>query len=169
LVQEEKIRLIKGTRTMQLPSHTLYADDIMVFCQGNSASIKAISDLLNRYSMASCQQVNISKSIIYTGAMSSQRQQIIANMLGFSIGVLPFIYLGVQMFKGKPKAIHFQNIADRIRVKLAAWKASLLSIAGRVLMVKSVIQSMLLHSIIGQLLLSNKLRVGSETSSGLVT
>jgi len=83
LVKEEKIRLIKGTRTMQLPSHTLYADDIMLFCQGNSESIKSISDLLKRYSMASGQHVNLDKSIIYTGAMTTQRQQNIANILGF--------------------------------------------------------------------------------------
>lgn len=37
-------------------------------------------------------------------------------------------------------------IADRIRVKLSAWKASLLSISGRVQLVKSVIQGMLLYS-----------------------
>ena len=148
LVNEEKIRLTKGTRSMQPPSHTLYADDIMLFCQGNSESIKSISDLLKRYSLASGQHVNLAKSIIYIGAMTNQRQQSIANILGFCIGVLPFIYLGVPMFKGKPKAIHFQHIADRVRVKLAAWKASLLSIAGRVLMVKSVIHSLLLHSIL---------------------
>ena len=50
------------------------------------------------------------------------------------------------MFKGKPKAIHFQPISDKIRVKLATWKASLPSIAGRVQMVKSVIHNRLNYS-----------------------
>jgi hypothetical protein len=52
---------------------------------------------------------------------------------------MPFNYLGVPIFKGKPKACHLQPIADKIKLKLSAWKASLLSIAGRVQLVKSVI------------------------------
>jgi hypothetical protein len=51
------------------------------------------------------------------------------------------------MFKGKPKVCHLQPIADRIKLKLSAWKASLLSIAGRVQLVKFVIQSMMIYSI----------------------
>lgn len=47
------------------------------------------------------------------------------NLLGFNIGTLPFIYLGVPIVKGKP-------IADRIQVKLAPWKATLLTMVGRV-------------------------------------
>jgi hypothetical protein len=68
-------------------------------------------------------------------------------LLNFKIGSIPFNYLGVPIFRGKPKTIHLQPIADRIKLKLSAWKASLLSIAGRVQLVRSVIQSMLVYSI----------------------
>jgi hypothetical protein len=68
------------------------------------------------------------------------------NMLGFSIGSLPFNYLGAPIFKGRPKKIYFQHILDKVKLKLANWKASLLSIAGRVHLVKAVVQSMLLHT-----------------------
>lgn len=67
-------------------------------------------------------------------------------LLGFSLGSLPFTYLGAPIFKGRPKKIYFQPIADRVKIKLASWKASLLSIAGRVQLVKSVIQSMFIHT-----------------------
>ncbi|CAJ2642122.1 unnamed protein product [Trifolium pratense] len=48
---------------------------------------------------------------------------------------------------GRPKASYFYPIADKIKTKLSAWKASLLSIAGRVQLVRSVIQSMMVYSI----------------------
>lgn len=51
------------------------------------------------------------------------------------------------MFRGKPKRVHLQSIADKVKLKLSAWKASLLSIAERVQLVKSVIQGMLIHTI----------------------
>ena len=38
-------------------------------------------------------------------------------------------------------------MVDKIKAKLASWKASLLSIAGRVQLVKSVVYSMLTYSI----------------------
>jgi len=53
----------------------------------------------------------------------------------------------VPIFKGKPKVSHLQPVADKIKAKLSAWKASLLSMAGRVQLVRSIIQSMLIYSI----------------------
>ena len=71
----------------------------------------------------------------------------IVDLIGFQVGSLPFTYLGVPIFKGKPKARHLQPIVDKVKAKMSAWKASLLSIAGRVQLVKSIIQSMLIHTI----------------------
>jgi hypothetical protein len=65
------------------------------------------------------------------------------NLLNFNLGSLPFTYLGVPIFKGKPKSIWLQPITDKIHSKQSAWKASLLTMAGRVQLVRAVIQSML--------------------------
>lgn len=62
------------------------------------------------------------------------------------MGWLPFIYLGVRIFKGKPRRTYLQPIADRIKVKLSSWKGSLLSVMGRIQLVKSVIHGMLFNS-----------------------
>lgn len=67
-------------------------------------------------------------------------------MTGFSTGSMPFMYLGVPLFKGKPKKLYLQPIVDRVKLKLASWKGVLLSIMGRVQLVQSVVQSMLLYS-----------------------
>jgi hypothetical protein len=63
------------------------------------------------------------------------------------LGTVPFNYLGVPIFKGKPKSFHLQPITDKVKQKLSAWKASWLSIAGRVQLVQSVIHSMLIYSL----------------------
>jgi hypothetical protein len=68
-------------------------------------------------------------------------------LLNFQIGAVPFNYLGVPIFNGKPKVCYLQAIADKIKLKLSAWKASLLSMAGRVQLVKAVIQSMMVYNI----------------------
>ncbi|KAK2445365.1 hypothetical protein QL285_016305 [Trifolium repens] len=147
LVSEGKLNLIKGTRNFNVPSHCFYADDLMIYCKGNLAGLHALKDLFSANALESGQVINTSKSTIYPGSIPPRRLDLIVQVLNFNIGTLPFSYLGVPIFKGKPKACHFQPLADRIKLKLASWKASLLSIAGRVQLVRSVIQSMLTYSI----------------------
>ena len=90
--------------------------------------------------------MNFDKSKLFTGAMTPTRARSLARLSGFSLGFIPFQYLGCPIFQGKPKRIHFQAIVDRIKVKLASWKGSLLTIMGRVQLVKSIIHGMLVYS-----------------------
>jgi len=78
--------------------------------------------------------------------MSRTPTTMIANMLGFTVGTIPFQYLGCPIFQGKSKAIHFRMITDRIKNKLATWKGRILLIMGRVQLVKSIIHGMLIYS-----------------------
>jgi len=138
LVNDGSLKLIKGTRSTPISYHILYADDVMLFCKGTAANIQLLSQFFQRYAQASGQVINPQKSTIFGGSISN---------FGFNIGTLPFIYLEVPIFKGKPKSCYFQPIIDRIKVKLASWKASLLSFVGRIQLIRSVIHSMLIYSI----------------------
>jgi len=147
LVEQGKLELIKGTRSVQVPSHALYADDIMIFFKGKLSSIHSLMQLFESYALASGQIINPSKSTVYYGFISTARIENITALIGFNKGSLPFTYLGVPIFKGKPKRIHLQAITYNIKARFGAWKASLLSIARRVLLVQSVIQGMLIQSL----------------------
>lgn len=139
---------VKATRNSIVYSYVLYAYDIVLFCKRDTRTIDEISKLFLRYANLSGHQINHAKSIIYDGLMTHQRHLNIAHYLGFAVGVTPFIYLWVPMFKGRPKPIYFWFIEDISRAKLYSWKAILLSIAGRLQMVKSVIYSMVLHCLL---------------------
>jgi hypothetical protein len=54
-VDEAKVNLIKGTRSINIPSHILYADDdiIMVFCKGKISCLNALKNLFTRYALSS--------------------------------------------------------------------------------------------------------------------
>jgi len=91
--------------------------------------------------------VSNSKSTIFSGSISNNRLQQILDLIGFQVGSLPFNYLGVPIFKGKPKVRHLQPIADKVKAKMSSWKASLLFIAGKVQLIKSIVQSMLIHTL----------------------
>jgi len=47
LVEQGKIELIKGTRSMQVPSRSLYVDDIMILYKDKISSIHALDNFFN--------------------------------------------------------------------------------------------------------------------------
>ncbi|XP_019455110.1 PREDICTED: uncharacterized protein LOC109356233 [Lupinus angustifolius] len=118
LLESGKISSISGPRIIT-PSHVLYADDILIFCRGIKRELSAIKDLFIDYAKISGQCLNLSKCKFYSTQANAKKITNLTNWLGFGAGQLPFNYLGVPLFKGKPKSIHLQPIADRIVNKLA--------------------------------------------------
>ncbi|XP_058783229.1 uncharacterized protein LOC131657895 [Vicia villosa] len=49
LVNTNSVNLIKANKHTLVPSHTLFADDIMIFCRGGAKSLQAIADLIKDY------------------------------------------------------------------------------------------------------------------------
>ena len=133
-------------RGPSFPTHVLYADDIMIFFTGLKSNIRELLSIFNKYSEVSGQIVNNTKSRFFTGSMTVTRKNMIANLLGFSVGLVPFLYLGCPIFVGKPKVSHFRMITDKIKNKLATWKGTIISIMGRGQLVKSTIHGMLVYS-----------------------
>ncbi|XP_019431610.1 PREDICTED: uncharacterized protein LOC109338761 [Lupinus angustifolius] len=138
LVVSKKLSTISGPNGIATPSHVLYADDILIFCKGAKRDLLHLRQLLDDYGQASGQIINPSKCKFYSNA-TPRKAANISSYLGFNAGSLPFTYLGVPLFKGKPRKIHLQPIADRILGKLAKWKGHSLSIMDRVELVKSVV------------------------------
>jgi hypothetical protein len=145
LASRNILKPLLGPKGLVLPSHIFYADDIMILCNGSRQGLSSLMGLLQKYGSCSGQFISPNKCKFYS-AGSPQIKNRIASILGFHHGSTPFNYLGVPIFSGKPQKHHLQGIADRVLSKLASWKGSLLSIMGRVQLVKSVIQSMLLYS-----------------------
>jgi hypothetical protein len=146
LVDNGKLDCITGPRGMSLPSHAFFADDIMIFCKGSKKNALAVASLFLEYAANSGQIISPSKCMIFSGSISTARLAVISRILNFSHGTFPFNYLGVPIFKGRPKSVHLQSIADKIKIKLASWKGHLLSMMGRIQLVNSVIHGMLIYS-----------------------
>lgn len=146
LVAQRNIMCIAGPQCVSPPSHVLFADDVMVFLQGNSNHLRALMSFMDEYAMNSGQVVNKAKSLLFLGKFAMPRLNRIRRILGIEIGNLPFTYLGVPIFVGRPKSEYLLPIADKIRCKLNSWKGKQLSQAGRMQLIDSVVQSHLTYS-----------------------
>lgn len=143
LVEEGNLKPMAGPRETQTPSHVMFADDIMVFYRASKQNLNNLMDIFKTYGDISGQMLSLNKCKFYIGSMSARRIKSIKVLLGFSVGSLPFFYLGVPIFKGKPRRIYLQPITDRIKVKLSAWKGSLLSTMGKVQLVNQLFKEFL--------------------------
>ncbi|KAK9931811.1 hypothetical protein M0R45_019074 [Rubus argutus] len=146
LASSGQLRLITSPRGTTAPSHVLFADDIIVFCRGDKRNLERVLNFFEKYGEISGQIINKQKSQVFLGSHLNNRRHSIASVLGIPLGSAPFNYLGVPIFHGKPRAAYFQPIVDRIRLRLSSWMSSLLSMAGRLQLIKSVISGMFVYS-----------------------
>ncbi|XP_057790987.1 uncharacterized protein LOC131008105 [Salvia miltiorrhiza] len=108
---------------------------------------KTIRNILDFYGGLSGQIYSPEKSnIFFSDKISSGLRREIEREINFRRGSLPFTYLGVPLFFGRIRASYLRSIHDQIVQKFSKWRGRHLSMAGRVCLVKSVIQSSLTHS-----------------------
>jgi hypothetical protein len=79
----------------------------MIFCKGTKKNMRCVLIIFTEYGVASGQLVSNAKSKFYAGSISNSRLVSFSSLLGFSIGCIPFSYLGCPIFVGKPNALYF--------------------------------------------------------------
>lgn len=67
------------------------------------------------------------------------REVVIQHILGIREEHFPFHYLGVSIFKGRPKPDYFHQIMDKVCYKLSSWKGHQLSQAACLQLIDTVI------------------------------
>ena len=63
----------------------------------------------------------------------------IKQILGFLEDFLPSVYLGIPFFMGSNKSLYWSSVIQHIQSRIASWKVRWLSLAGRILMIKSIL------------------------------
>ncbi|KAL0292835.1 UNVERIFIED_CONTAM: hypothetical protein Sradi_6970900 [Sesamum radiatum] len=101
-----------------------------------------IKHTLAEFAEMSGLHVNPNKStIILSKAVRSERRAIL-DLMGFPEAVLPIKYLGVPLIASRLTVADCQPLIDRFNNRLAGWGHLLLSFAGRLQLIKSVLSSL---------------------------
>ncbi|XP_042978817.1 uncharacterized protein LOC122309401 [Carya illinoinensis] len=134
---EKKIGTFPIPRQAPLISHLLYADDIVIFANGGSFSVRKISKSLQLYERWSGQKVSSSKSsIIFSNHIAINQRQRLLRILGFVEGKLPFKYLGVPILAGRLKAVHLEDIVGKIKDRIEGLQNKILPNGSRVILLR---------------------------------
>ncbi|KAJ0909222.1 putative RNA-directed DNA polymerase [Helianthus annuus] len=123
-------------------SHLLYADDAIVMGEWSRAELFNIVRILRVFYLCSGLKINLEKSNLYGIGVGLEETRELANVMGCKPDCLPFKYLGLKVGANMNRISNWQPVLEIFRARLSKWKSHLLSIGGRVVLIKSVLESL---------------------------
>ncbi|KAK3223775.1 hypothetical protein Dsin_010800 [Dipteronia sinensis] len=148
MVESSLLLPISSPRGLVAPTHLFYANDVLIFYRGTVKNLKSIMQAFDVYKGLSSQFIKWSKSSIFFGlSISHAWIGRLQYLVGMQIEHLPFSYLGVLLFRGKPTGSLLQPVVDKIISKFSKWKGKALCMVGRATLIKSVITGSFVHSV----------------------
>lgn len=121
-------------------THIAYADDLLLFARGDIQSVSLVMNCLNEFGDMAGLRVNHIKSSIYMASMEDWVREHILHITGFSCGQLPFRYLGIPLSSSKLNSSDYGMLLDAVRSKINSWPRHTLSHAGKLELIRSVLQ-----------------------------
>ncbi|GJU05212.1 RNA-directed DNA polymerase, eukaryota, reverse transcriptase zinc-binding domain protein [Tanacetum coccineum] len=123
-------------------SYLFFADDVIITTGWNARDLENIICVLHVFYLASRLKINIHKSNIYGIGVNEDEVYNMASKTGCIAGNIPFYYLSLPIGSNMKSIASWKMLIDRFRSRLSTWKASLLSIGGRLTLIKSVLGSL---------------------------
>jgi hypothetical protein len=134
-------------RTTPAIPHLLFADDLLIFGKANHKEATSIQTCLTKYCHWSGQSINNGKSSIrFSSNTQPSTAALILDILPFSPNHTKSIYLGLPIMFGNSKIAAFQNIIEKVKSKVEDWRAKSLSQAGRLILIKLVVATILSYA-----------------------
>lgn len=126
-------------RTEELKiTHLMFADDVMVFFDGSSNNLHGISECLDDFASWSGLHMNATKTELFTAGVDQSETAVMRNY-GFPSGQFPIRYLGLPLMSRKLKISEYAPLMTKLNLSIQSWSAKLLSFAGRLQLIKTVI------------------------------
>ena len=99
-------------------NHLCFADDLMIFCRGDMASVRILLDKLEIFANSSGLVANSSKSDMYLAGIPTSLKQYIVDSYNIPLGFMPFHYLGVSLSSKRISAVECERLVVRMTSKI---------------------------------------------------
>jgi hypothetical protein len=145
LAHREEVRDIEGVRVCRNApsvSHLLFADDSLILMKANMINATSLRHVLDQYCASLGQLVSEAKySIFFSPNVEVEvRAQIYAE-LNIMTKAISDRYLGLPSMVGLERTDSFVYLLERIIDRLKGWKERFLSMGGKEILLKAIIQA----------------------------
>lgn len=119
---------------------SLYADDVALFIKPVEDELHITREILNVFGIVSGLQTNLHKSSIIPIRYEDVSLKAVNNTLPCTISEFPCTYLVLPLSNKKLRKADLLPCIEKVADKLPGWKAALMNRAGRITMVRFVLQ-----------------------------
>ncbi|GJT47588.1 putative RNA-directed DNA polymerase, eukaryota, reverse transcriptase zinc-binding domain protein [Tanacetum coccineum] len=120
-------------------SQLMYADDVIFFGEWSWINAHNLISMLRCFFLISGLQINIHKSNVLGVGVTDEEVSYMANIIGCGASKFPMKYLGVLVGCNMARCFNWNAIINKFSSKLSSWKVRLLSVGGRLSLIKSVL------------------------------
>lgn len=134
------LRGVRIARTAPALTSCIYADDLLLFGNATKPEAEQVMKTLYDFAAVSGQKVGPEKSSIWFSRATSLETQVdLAMIMSVPLEATSQTYLGAPIATNRES---FDFLIDKFSSKLQIWKSKVLSQAGRLVVIKSVLQSL---------------------------
>eukprot|EP00253_Pinus_taeda_P031999 PITA_31999 len=126
-------------------THQQFVDDNMLYGHPFVQEARKLKSLLNNFLAASGASINQAKSQIFFFHTPAATQASIARILGFQIAALPSNYPGAPLTDVALKHSSWNLLLEKLEARLSSWTHKSLNMPSRLVLIKSILQSMSLY------------------------
>jgi hypothetical protein len=143
-LQNRSLSGIKMAQNVKHINHAQFFDDTLLLGGANTNSARRFKSELDKYKDASGSEISLHKSKIFGWNCTAREITDISRILGIDGTITwdSFKYLGVPLFKTSPRVSHWLPLLEKLKLRIQAWGANWLNLAGKVVLIKSVLTSL---------------------------
>ncbi|GJR79308.1 transposon TX1 uncharacterized 149 kDa protein [Tanacetum coccineum] len=134
-----------GRAKSLLISHLQFADDTLIFCGASKENLLNVKRVLRCFQLSAGLKINFSKSMVYGVGIDDSLVCVRGDNLGCSVGLIPFRYLGLPVGANHIFKLVWDPVIESFRDRLSKWKTKFISRAGRVVLLKLILNSLPLY------------------------
>lgn len=127
---------------------SLYADDVALFIRPEEADLLLTKNLLQIFGEASGLQTNLHNSCVIPIHCEEDIEEVVNQRLHCTTSAFPITYLGLPILDKKLRRGDLLAWIEKIANKLPGWKASLMNLAGRAVLVRFVLTAIPIYLLI---------------------
>jgi hypothetical protein len=125
-------------------NHAQFVDDTLLLGGANNNTARRFKIELDVYKEVSGSEISLHKSKIFGWNCSPREMLDISRILEME-GTITWDsikYLGIPLFKSAPRVSHWLPLLDKLKIRIQSWGGNWLNLAGKVVLMKSVLSSL---------------------------